>query len=176
MNILVPAIFLTVCGFYPAKNSGILNRVWNFRTSIPAGFFYAFNVLMLFIYAAAYDNTSVDIQFDKYLYRNLETPCTVYAINDSPYAPFGAGSIEYNFYKPAGLEVLYIESVDDNLAAMEGEGILVIADEKNDMLFSGNLSVKEIYHYEPRNIYSLLKAYVKKTKNFRWTLYRVTAK
>lgn len=122
MNMLIPAIFLTVYGFYSKNNGGILGRIWNFRLSFPAKLFYAFNVLMFFICFAPFFRDGADEQFDKYLYHKLSVPCTVYAVNKSPFAPFGEGRIEYNFYKPKGLDIVYVKSIDENIVNMGGGG------------------------------------------------------
>jgi phosphatidylinositol glycan class B len=177
MNILVPAIFLTVYGFYSKNGGSILSKIWNFRTSIPAKLVYMFSILVSFTYLGAADRADADIQFCKYLYRNLNTPCTIYAVNYSPFAPW-SDNMEYNFYKPKGLEVVYVASIDkslvDNIGG--GGGILVVANEENTLPDSDFFNAVEIYHYELRSFYLIMKAYIKKPRNFRWTLYRVTAK
>jgi phosphatidylinositol glycan class B len=170
MNILIPSIFLTIYAFHPkTKQDVVLNKIWKFRTSIPAKIFYAFNIGMLLIYFTALNDE--DLQFCKYLYYNIKPQSTLYVMKDSPYAPWGEKNIQYNFYKPKGLKIVFVDSINSDI--IDGKNEILVVDYKNNMPINSDIfNVSEVYRYKAYNIYSIIKYFIKKEKNI-WTLYRV---
>ncbi|GHV38335.1 hypothetical protein AGMMS49546_08560 [Spirochaetia bacterium] len=171
MNILIPAIFLTINGFRIKDTQNKLQiKIWNFRKSILAKIFYAFNCFMLFANLTLMNNS--DTEFEQRIYKIIKPKSTVYILNDSPYAPWGKDNPQHDFYKPGDVDFVFVESLDSINAS--DEPLVILHDKYMDALNDFNST--EILHYKSKNIYLVLKEYIKKDKRESWGLYKVKAK
>jgi hypothetical protein len=174
MNLLIPAIFLTVYAFSPKNETDIFwEKIWGFRKTIPLKILYLLNGIMLIVYIFGIDNS--DLHFDTYLYRNTNRPFIAYAVKDYPY--YNYDGLQYDFYKPKGVDITLLDSFEDVLTASKHENeIFVITHEtKNNVISStSDYSVEKIYSYDKNDLFMVIRAMILKNNLPVWTLYHVT--
>jgi phosphatidylinositol glycan class B len=182
MNILVPSIFLMVYGFSPSyfhnntTGASLFSRIWKYRLSLPAKLLYLFNIRVLFL---LFFSNGQPILMERYLYYMTPKPSEVYTLKDSPYAPFGLKTIQQDFYKPDGVQIITMDSLDTILIdAHDKDVFYVMSRDVNDAVLQlpKGLIVEKVYVSGP-NLYAYLKGKIKALlhykSNYFWTLYRI---
>ncbi|GHS93423.1 hypothetical protein FACS1894139_05440 [Planctomycetales bacterium] len=192
-NALLPAILLTVYAFSPRHaDDKFWTKVWRWRGSIPLKIVYALNCLLLLHYPTALNND--EFPFIRWIYRNVETPATLYSVGSSPYSFIGEPQrgLHYWFYLPPQTTVRHTASLQEALTAANGASAVWVMGRQ----MKKNLSAKPasihfippdktappqiwtlnlVYFYEKQTLFSAVAEAVGGVANDRpaWVLYKL---